>query len=67
MDEEVGAGATAPQLIVGGGIGLFFVNAALNRDYSVMMGITILVGGLTIIFNLVVDILYAWIDPKIRY
>ncbi|ALG90121.1 MULTISPECIES: oligopeptide ABC transporter permease OppB [Actibacterium] len=50
-----------------GGIGLFFVNAALNRDYSVMMGITILVGGLTIIFNLVVDILYAWIDPKIRY
>ncbi len=50
-----------------GGIGLFFVNAALNRDYSVMMGITILVGALTIIFSLVVDILYAWIDPKIRY
>lgn len=50
-----------------GGIGLFFVNAALNRDYSVMMGITILIGALTILFNLVVDILYAWIDPKIRY
>jgi len=50
-----------------GGIGKFFVNAALNRDYSVMMGITILVGLLTIVFNLVVDILYAWIDPKIRY
>lgn len=50
-----------------GGIGLFFVNAALNRDYSVMMGITILIGLLTIFFNLVVDILYAWIDPKIRY
>jgi oligopeptide transport system permease protein len=31
------------------------------------MGITILVGTLTILFNLVVDILYAWIDPKIRY
>jgi oligopeptide transport system permease protein len=50
-----------------GGIGLFFVNAALNRDYSVMMGITILIGSLTIIFNLIVDVIYAWIDPKIRY
>jgi oligopeptide transport system permease protein len=50
-----------------GGIGQFFVNSALNRDYSVIMGITILVGVLTILFNLVVDVLYAWIDPKIRY
>lgn len=50
-----------------GGIGQFFVNSAFNRDYSVIMGITILVGALTILFNLVVDILYAWIDPKIRY
>ncbi|MBE0413349.1 oligopeptide ABC transporter permease OppB [Yoonia sp.] len=50
-----------------GGIGQFFVNSAFNRDYSVIMGITILVGALTIFFNLVVDILYAWIDPKIRY
>jgi oligopeptide transport system permease protein len=50
-----------------GGIGKFFVDAALNRDYAVMMGITILIGGLTILFNLVVDLLYAWIDPKIRY
>jgi len=50
-----------------GGIGQFFVNSAFNRDYSVMMGITILVGVLTILFNLLVDVLYAWIDPKIRY
>ncbi len=50
-----------------GGIGQYFVNSAFNRDYSVIMGITILVGVLTIFFNLVVDILYAWIDPKIRY
>jgi len=49
-----------------GGIGQYFVNAALNRDYSVIMGVTILVGVLTILFNLLVDILYAWIDPKIR-
>ena len=50
-----------------GGIGQYFVNAALNRDYSVIMGVTILVGVLTILFNLLVDVLYAWIDPKIRY
>ncbi len=49
-----------------GGIGQLFVNSALNRDYSVMMGITILLGALIIFFNMVVDILYAWIDPKIR-
>ena len=50
-----------------GGIGLSFVNAAFNRDYAVMMGITILTGVLTIAFSLIVDILYAWVDPKIRY
>ena len=50
-----------------GGIGRAFVDSALNRDYAVMMGVTILVGALTILFNLVVDILYAWVDPKIRY
>ncbi|XOZ34861.1 oligopeptide ABC transporter permease OppB [Halomonadaceae bacterium KBTZ08] len=50
-----------------GGIGTHFVNGALNRDYSVIMGFTILLGALTITFNMLVDILYAWIDPKIRY
>ncbi len=50
-----------------GGIGKAFVDAALNRDYAVMMGVTLLVGALTIMFNLLVDVLYAWIDPKIRY
>ncbi|MDD2341958.1 MAG: oligopeptide ABC transporter permease OppB [Tolumonas sp.] len=49
------------------GIGQLFVNGALNRDYSMVMGLTILVGALTILFNAVVDILYAVIDPKIRY
>ena len=50
-----------------GGIGKAFVDAALNRDYAVMMGVTLLMGFLTVVFTLVVDILYAWIDPKIRY
>ncbi|MCB5161720.1 oligopeptide ABC transporter permease OppB [Marinomonas algarum] len=50
-----------------GGIGQHFINGALNRDYSMVMGVTILVGTLTILFNAVVDVLYALIDPKIRY
>jgi ABC-type dipeptide/oligopeptide/nickel transport systems, permease components len=49
-----------------GGIGQAFVNSALNRDYSTILGITILLGALTITANLVVDILYAWVDPKIK-
>lgn len=49
-----------------GGMGQLFVNAATSRDYSTMMGITILYGVLVIVFNLVADVLYAWIDPRIR-
>jgi oligopeptide transport system permease protein len=43
------------------------VAAALGRDYSVIMGVTILYGAIVVALNLVVDLLYAWIDPKIRY
>ena len=50
-----------------GGIGRSFVDSALNRDYAVMLGVTILYGALTIVFNLLTDVLYAWLDPKIRY
>ncbi|MFA0086174.1 oligopeptide ABC transporter permease OppB [Vibrio sp. E150_011] len=49
------------------GIGKLFVNAAFNRDYSLVMGVTILIGFLFILFNAIVDILLAMIDPKIRY
>ncbi|MFT8210087.1 MAG: oligopeptide ABC transporter permease OppB [Symbiopectobacterium sp.] len=49
------------------GIGQLFVNGALNRDYSLVLSLTILVGGLTILFNAIIDVLYAIIDPKIRY
>jgi oligopeptide transport system permease protein len=48
------------------GIGQLFINGALNRDYSMVLGLTILIGTLTITFNAVVDILYGYIDPRIR-
>lgn len=49
------------------GFGKLFVNGALNRDYSLVLGLTILIGAFTILFNAIVDILYAAIDPKVRY
>lgn len=49
------------------GIGRLFVTGALNRDYTVVTGITVLYGALVIAFNLLVDLCYAWLDPRIRY
>lgn len=48
------------------GLGNQFVQAALNRDYTLVMGIVVVYGMLIIAFNLLVDLLYAWLDPKIR-
>jgi oligopeptide transport system permease protein len=49
------------------GIGQLFVNGALNRDYNMVLTLTIIIGGLMILFNTIVDILYVVIDPKIKY
>jgi len=49
------------------GIGRHFVDAALNRDYPLVMGITLLYGGLLILFNIVTDLIRAWIDPRLRH
>ena len=48
------------------GIGRFFVTGALNRDYTVVTGITVLYGALIIGLNLLVDLCYAWLDPRVR-
>jgi oligopeptide transport system permease protein len=49
------------------GIGRYFVEGALNRDYTLVMGTVVVVAVFVLLFNLVVDILYALIDPRIRY
>jgi oligopeptide transport system permease protein len=48
------------------GLGRYFVQGALNRDYTLVMGVIIFIGVLIVLFNLIVDILYAFLDPKIR-
>jgi len=49
------------------GVGRYFVEGALNRDYTLVMGTVVVVAIFVLLFNLVVDILYALIDPRIRY
>jgi oligopeptide transport system permease protein len=48
------------------GLGQFFVRGALNRDYTLVLGIVIFYATLIVLLNLVVDILYGVIDPRIR-
>ena len=48
------------------GIGRYYVQAALNRDYTLVMGVTIVYAFTILTFNLLVDIAYGFIDPRIR-
>jgi len=48
------------------GLGKAFLNSITNNDYSVIMGLTVFFGGFFIIVNLITDILYGLIDPRIR-
>jgi oligopeptide transport system permease protein len=49
------------------GIGRYFVLAALNRDYTLVLGVVLFYGVLTLLFNLIVDLLYGALDPRVRY
>ncbi|GJE58579.1 ABC transporter permease [Methylobacterium trifolii] len=48
------------------GIGRYFVEGALNRDYTLVMGTVVLVAILVVAFNLVADLASAWLDPRLR-
>jgi oligopeptide transport system permease protein len=48
------------------GLGQFFVNGALNRDYTLVLGLVIFYAILIIVLNLIVDLMYGFIDPRIR-
>jgi peptide/nickel transport system permease protein len=49
------------------GIGLLFVQAVAHRDYTLLQALIMLVAGAFIIVNFVMDVAYAWLDPRIRY
>lgn len=48
------------------GLGRYFVQGALNRDYPLVLGVVTLYAGLIIAFNLLADIIYGWLDPRMR-
>jgi len=48
------------------GLGRYFVQGALNRDYPLVLGVVTLYAGLIILFNLLADIIYGWLDPRMR-
>jgi oligopeptide transport system permease protein len=49
------------------GIGPYFVDAAFNRDYFLVMGIVVLYSAFLLVMNLLVDIAYGFMDPRVRY
>ncbi len=49
------------------GMGSYFVDGAINRDYTLVMGALIIYATLIVIFNLIADVLYALLDPKVKY
>ena len=49
------------------GVGRYFIEGALSRDYTLVMGTVVLISGLVILLNLAVDLAYALIDPRVRY
>ena len=62
----VGGAAITETVFAWPGLGRLGVQAALGRDYPLVMAITLFVSAAVVIVNLVVDLLYLWIDPRIR-
>ena len=70
-------GPTAAALVTGSfavetifqipGLGRYFVNAAFNRDYTMVLGAVLFYAWLIVIFNLIVDVMLVWMDPKQKF
>ena len=49
------------------GTGRYLVQGAINRDYTLVMGMVIVYGTLVLLLNLMADLVYAWLDPRVRH
>jgi oligopeptide transport system permease protein len=49
------------------GVGRYFVQGAVNRDYTLVMGMVVFYAALILLLNLLVDLVYGWLDPRIRH
>jgi oligopeptide transport system permease protein len=49
------------------GSGRYLVQGAINRDYTLVMGMIVVYGVITLLCNLIADLLYSWLDPRVRH
>ncbi len=49
------------------GLGLLFVQAVAHRDYTLLQALVMLVAGIFIFMNFLLDVAFAWLDPRVRY
>ena len=63
----VGATVIIENVFAVGGIGQLLVSAILQRDYGVVQGVTLLIAIFVIVVNLLTDVAYALLDPRVRY
>jgi oligopeptide transport system permease protein len=49
------------------GSGRYLVQGAINRDYTLVMGMIIVYGSLMLVLNLIADLVYGWLDPRVRH
>ncbi len=62
----IGGAAITEKVFSYPGMGSLAVDSAFQRDYPVVMGVTLLVGVVVILGNLLTDLMYGWVDPRIR-
>ena len=67
MPTLVGGAAITETIFAWPGMGRLAVDAAFRRDFPMIMGITVFFSAVVLLSNLVVDLTYAWLDPRIRY
>jgi len=67
MPALVGGAAITETIFAWPGMGRLAVDAAFRRDFPMIMGITVLFSAIVLLTNLVVDLAYAWLDPRIRF
>ena len=68
MISNLATGAIIVETVFGWpGVGRLTFEAVINRDYPLLQGIVIVMAAIVIMSNLVIDILYGYIDPRIRY
>ena len=63
----IGGAVVVETVFVVPGMGKFLVDGILSRDYPVVQAVTVVMTIIVVLSNLLVDLLYGWVDPRIQY